>query len=92
MLLERDDELGLMADVLVDVRTSGGKVVLVRGEAGIGKSSLVTDFIQAHADDAHVLYGSCDDLLTPSHSDRSGTSLAKRLRSPNRWGTEIAEP
>ena len=65
MLLERDEELGMVADVLGNVRSSGGKVVLVRGEAGIGKSSLVRDFIDRHANDTHVLYGSCDDLLTP---------------------------
>jgi DNA-binding CsgD family transcriptional regulator/tetratricopeptide (TPR) repeat protein len=65
MLLERDEELAIIADVLGDVRSSGGKVILVRGEAGIGKSALVRDFVEGHADEAHVLYGSCDDLLTP---------------------------
>lgn len=40
-------------------------MVLVRGEAGVGKSALVREFIDAHADDAHIYFGSCDDLLTP---------------------------
>ncbi len=65
MLLERDGELGLMADLLADVDSAGGKVVLLRGEAGIGKSSLITEFVERNADEAHVLFGSCDDLLTP---------------------------
>lgn len=65
MLLERDDELAFITGLLMDVGSSGGKVVLVRGEAGIGKSALVRHFIQVHADEAHVLFGSCDDLLTP---------------------------
>ncbi len=65
MLLERDKELGLLADLLAGVGSSGGKVVLVRGEAGIGKSTLVREFVEAHADKAHVLFGFCDDLLTP---------------------------
>ena len=65
MLLEREKELGLMADLLAGVGSSGGKVVLVRGEAGIGKSTLVRAFVEAHADAAHVLFGFCDDLLTP---------------------------
>jgi len=65
MLLEREQELGLLADLLVGVDSSGGKVVLVRGEAGIGKSALVRAFTTGHADEAHVLFGSCDDLLTP---------------------------
>ncbi|MCH8991357.1 MAG: AAA family ATPase, partial [Acidobacteria bacterium] len=64
MLLDRDKELGLLADLLAGVGSSGGKVVLVRGEAGIGKSTLVREFVGAHADEAHVLFGFCDDLLT----------------------------
>jgi len=65
MLLEREKELVLMADLLAGLGSSGGKVVLVRGEAGIGKSALVRDFVEMHADEVHVLFGSCDDLLTP---------------------------
>ena len=65
MLLEREKELGSLDDVLVGVGSSEGKVVLVRGEAGIGKSMLVREFVEGHADEAHVLFGFCDDLLTP---------------------------
>ena len=65
MLLEREAELRLMADVLAGVGSSGGKVVLVRGEAGIGKSALVRDVVEKHRDEWFVLFGSCDDLLTP---------------------------
>jgi DNA-binding CsgD family transcriptional regulator len=63
MLLERDKELGLLADLLAGVGSSGGRVVLVRGEAGIGKSVLVRDFGDGHADAAHVYFGFCDDLV-----------------------------
>jgi len=65
VLLGRDLELELMAGVLGGVQSSGGKVVLVRGEAGIGKSSLVRGFAAGHGDEAHVYVGSCDDLLIP---------------------------
>ncbi len=65
VLLERDGELELLAGLLADIGSSGGKVVLVRGEAGIGKSSLVTEFLESHSDEVHVLFGACDDLLTP---------------------------
>jgi DNA-binding CsgD family transcriptional regulator/tetratricopeptide (TPR) repeat protein len=65
VLLGRDPELELMAGVLGGVQSSGGKVVLVRGEAGIGKSSLVREFATGHGDEAHVHVGSCDDLLIP---------------------------
>ncbi|MEE8375019.1 MAG: AAA family ATPase [Acidimicrobiia bacterium] len=65
MLLEREKELGSLVDLLAGVGSSEGKVVLVRGEAGIGKSFLVREFVAAHAEEAHVLFGFCDDLLTP---------------------------
>ena len=65
VLLERDQELELMTDLLAGVDSSGGKVVLLRGEAGIGKSSLVREFVGRHSKEAHVYFGSCDDLLTP---------------------------
>jgi len=54
-----------MSDLLAGVGLSGGKVVLIRGEAGIGKSVLVREFVDVHADEAHILFGSCDDLRTP---------------------------
>ena len=65
MLLERHREIGQLADLLAEIPSSGGKVVLVRGEAGIGKTALVGEFVDGHADEAHVLLGFCDDLLTP---------------------------
>ena len=65
MLLDRDKELGLLSGLLAGVGASGGKVVLVRGEAGIGKSTLVRECFGGHDDEAHVLFGFCDDLLTP---------------------------
>ena len=47
MLLEREYELGLMSDLLAGVGLSGGKVVLIRGEAGIGRSVLVRELVYA---------------------------------------------
>jgi len=65
MLLERAPQLKLLADVLAEVGSSNGRVVLIRGEAGIGKTALVSEFLEIHRDQAHVLAGSCDDLTTP---------------------------
>lgn len=65
MLLEREDELGSLTDLLANVGSSGGRVVLIRGEAGIGKSSLVTEFLTSIAATAHTHIGFCDDLRTP---------------------------
>ena len=45
--------------------SAGGRVALVAGEAGIGKSSLVTEFARRVEDRARVLWGGCDRLVTP---------------------------
>lgn len=42
-----------------------GKIALIRGEPGIGKTSVVRALTSAAGREAHVLWGSCDDLLTP---------------------------
>jgi DNA-binding CsgD family transcriptional regulator/tetratricopeptide (TPR) repeat protein len=65
MLLERAPQLDLLADVLAGVRSSSGRVVLIRGEAGIGKTALVSEFLAVHRGEAHMLAGSCDDLSAP---------------------------
>ncbi len=44
-LVERDDELERLASALGQASTGAGRTVLVRGEAGIGKTALVRAFI-----------------------------------------------
>ena len=63
-LLERDTELGCLESALHRAAGGTGSVVLVSGEAGIGKTSLVRAFVRAH-DHVRVLFGACDDLVTP---------------------------
>jgi ATP/maltotriose-dependent transcriptional regulator MalT len=65
MILEREAELDLLHGLVDGLDSTGGRVVLVRGEAGIGKSTLVDRFTEDVADRAHVLQGACDDLITP---------------------------
>ncbi|MEA1902391.1 MAG: AAA family ATPase [Actinomycetota bacterium] len=65
MLLERETELGVLGGLLARLDSTGGKVVLIRGEAGIGKSSLVGEFIDFSSDEAHIHVGACDDLIVP---------------------------
>ncbi len=64
-ILERDIELGRLAALLGEASDGAGRVVLIRGEAGIGKTTLVREFLGSIDDEAYVLAGACDDLLTP---------------------------
>lgn len=64
-MLERDTQLAKLHTLLADVEHVGGKVVLVRGEAGVGKTVLVDRFLHEIGDRADVHVGLCDDLLTP---------------------------
>jgi DNA-binding CsgD family transcriptional regulator len=64
-LLERDPELAALDSALVDAAAGSGSVVLICGEAGIGKTNLVRAFQQTGGRRARLLAGSCDDLLTP---------------------------
>jgi AAA ATPase domain len=65
-LLERAAQLAVLDSALVDAVAGVGSVVLVFGEAGIGKTSLVRTFLRDAANGrARILAGACDDLLSP---------------------------
>jgi DNA-binding CsgD family transcriptional regulator len=64
-LLERTGELAALERSLAKARDGRGSLVLVSGEAGIGKTALVRAFCDAHRDGARVLWGACDPLFTP---------------------------
>ena len=56
-LLERDDVLQRVEELFASARDGDGHAVLVRGEAGIGKTSAVRTVTDAHSEDAHILWG-----------------------------------
>ena len=65
-LFERDHFLHEMADALAAARGGAGSVLLVCGEAGIGKTALVDRFAALAGDAAtRCLRGACDAFFTP---------------------------
>src|SRR6476646_4192603 len=71
-LLERDLQLEALRAALEETgngrgpgEAHGGRVLLISGEAGIGKTSLVETFAARCCSRGQVLYGACDALFTP---------------------------
>jgi DNA-binding CsgD family transcriptional regulator len=64
-LVERRTQLADLAAALGDAGAGQGNVVLVTGEAGAGKTSLIRRFTSEAAGRSKILWGMCDELLTP---------------------------
>ena len=64
-LLERDDALAALEAARAAAAGGSGRVALVSGEPGIGKTSLVSRFVGTLGRDARTLSGTCDDLSIP---------------------------
>ncbi len=64
-LLERTRELSMLGDWLGDVAASKrGRLVLVAGEAGVGKTTLLRQLRADHGDGSRFLRGACEALFT----------------------------
>jgi DNA-binding CsgD family transcriptional regulator len=91
VLLGRNREVQLLTD-LVAAANAEGRVVLIRGEAGVGKTSLVHALIEQVGGEARCVVGSCDDLYTPQplapfhDMARSEPSIARPLAAGDRYG------
>src|SRR5262245_26204489 len=64
-LLERDEALACLLGAHSEARAGSGQLVLVSGEAGIGKTSLVHAFAATLGPSTRFLEGRCDGLFTP---------------------------
>lgn len=92
MLLEREDLLRALAQLHAQAADGVGSLVLVAGEAGAGKTSLVQAFTEGLDRSTLVISGACDPLSTPrplsplhdfAHDPESGFSdLAPSGRDP----------
>jgi AAA ATPase domain len=63
-LLERTSFLRALTEYADEARQGDGRLVLLYGESGIGKTVLLEAFKQ-QLDGARWLWGACDGLLTP---------------------------
>ncbi|HEU5432270.1 MAG TPA: AAA family ATPase, partial [Thermomicrobiales bacterium] len=65
-LLEREQHLGRLGEHLRHAAAGQGRLVLIGGEAGVGKTTLVDAFSRRVAGTSAVLRTACDALSTPS--------------------------
>jgi DNA-binding SARP family transcriptional activator/tetratricopeptide (TPR) repeat protein len=65
-LIERSEAGHQLDAAFTEAQRGLGAVILVSGEAGIGKTALVRSFTTGFGTDVTVLAGGCEDLLTPS--------------------------
>src|SRR5215470_14712189 len=64
-LVERETALHVLSDLLAEAVEGRGRLALVSGEAGVGKTALVRRFLHDQAPNARVLIGACDPVVTP---------------------------
>ncbi|HET6683403.1 MAG TPA: AAA family ATPase, partial [Gaiella sp.] len=64
-LLERDGVLARLTAAYDDAVAGTGRLVLVAGEAGIGKTALVRRLCDGLGPMVETLHGGCDPLQTP---------------------------
>jgi len=65
MLIERDVPLETLTNIGEHLTKDGGSIVLISGEAGIGKTTVMQSFLESVKQDFIVRWGSCDPLDTP---------------------------
>src|SRR5215472_18175424 len=63
-LLERDQHLTLLSEAMALATAGQGRMFLLGGEAGVGKTTLVRRFGESLSG-VKVLIGTCDPLPTP---------------------------
>ncbi len=62
-LIERERALEILDDAFASALEGSGQLVVIGGEAGVGKTILVSHFCAEQQ--ARVLWGTCDALFTP---------------------------
>lgn len=63
-LLERKTALDVLSEIAAQARSGEGRLLLLEGEAGVGKSTLLEQFMH-DLPDSRLLSGACDGMFTP---------------------------
>jgi predicted ATPase len=86
-LLERESSLEALNEYATQARRGEGRLVLLGGDAGVGKTVLV-ERLQRDLPDARWWWGTCDGLFTPRPlgplfdlADQLGGELLERCRA-----------
>ncbi len=89
-LLEREAELSALEECIAAADLGEGRLVVISGEAGVGKTSLVEE-LSRRGSVARMLWGQCDPLQTPRAlgpvldvARTAGGDLAKLAESDDR--------
>jgi ATP/maltotriose-dependent transcriptional regulator MalT len=89
-LLERDALLLKLQDRLADARGGRGQLVLLAGEAGIGKTALVDGFTSRLPRGTSVLRGACDPVV-PARPFAPIVDMANQVRDGLRAAIAAAD-
>src|SRR5882757_3310179 len=88
VLLEREGPLRVLSRALTSAKQGAGRFVLLAGEAGVGKSSIIDLFTCVARPHARMLIGRCEPLSTPrplgplvDMAPRLGSALRAALAS-----------
>ena len=96
MLLERESALAELGRLRQEAARGTGRVVLLRGEAGVGKTTLIRRFTSGRDERVRTLRGWCDPLSAPRPlgplidmlTELGGAEAAALAAALNRGDTE----
>ena len=86
-LVERETTLETLRQCLLGA-SARGHVVLVAGEAGIGKTSVLRAMADEHATHGPVWWGACDALDTPHPMELDTIRFIGRVDCNRLWGRQ----